>query len=180
MAADVQIYIDFDPYENGLLVGLACQRRGENEWLGVCIFNDDAQRTLFRLVLDTDQEPELFLATADGDPWGGWAYNFANIQSDLDPPVPMDETTGKMLQSLAGQFISEWFWLDDAAGADALAAQYEGLGFETFHINVLPEKISDMQAVEEAGEGATWLVYDTVQDAFIKEVLEEYVLTPMA
>lgn len=181
MASDWQIYIDFDPYENGLLVGLACQRLGENEFIGVCIFNDDAQRTLFRLVLDAEQEPELFLATAGGDPGAGWAYNFANIQPDLQPPVPMDADLAKRLADLADHFLSEWFWFDDDPDADVLAAQFQGLGFEVFRINLRPEKLAGMEAVEaDDADDATWLVYDTVSDAIIKNALEEYVLSPMS
>src|SRR6266851_5682648 len=62
----------------------------------------------FRVENFFSAEQKRFWATAGSDIYGGWRYDYARGDSELDPTEPVDDDLCHVLDRLEDVFVAEW------------------------------------------------------------------------
>lgn len=172
MENELQIYIDFDPYSQGLLIALVYKAINEKTFIGYCILNNGEQHSLFELEINENLEPVRLLSTESANPWEGYSKNLLNIHPYIDNPVEIEDTLTEQFEQIVQFLLKEWI-VENCDDIDVIITQYNILGYQTFPLNIRPFRFNEMNYNEENEN--IWFEYNSLSDPVVRNILEEYI-----
>ena len=99
-------------------------------------------------------EQKRFWATAGSDIYGGWRYDYARGDSELDPTEPVDDDLCHVLDRLEDVFVAEWLVFKGDLRFDVEKAVYAREGWVTSDVLIEHRKLAKFDR-----EGPAWTFY---------------------
>jgi len=108
----------------------------------------------FRVENFFSAEQKRFWATAGSDIYGGWRYDYARGDSELDPTEPVDDDLCHVLDRLEDVFVAEWLVFKGDLRFDVEKAVYAREGWVTSDVLIEHRKLAKFDR-----EGPAWTFY---------------------
>lgn len=139
------VFIAYAPRGAGLLCATTWLTRGENFYGWYAGAQDGGHASAFFGLENYFGEgsPALY-ATDNGDPYGGWLYNWASSTPELADPLPVADDLCHQLEMLQDAFIAEWLWFDNDPEAGPERPWYREAEIAVGSVNLKHRRISQL------------------------------------
>ena len=121
-----ECYLAYAPRGGGLLCALAYFADGQDVsgwFIGLKDYGYPA--AYFKIENFFSIEGKRFYVTAGSDVYGGWRYDYARSNPELDSPAPVDDALCHALDKLEDAFAAEWLVCSGDERFTAEAAAYQ-------------------------------------------------------
>ncbi|BAK76697.1 hypothetical protein NH8B_1882 [Pseudogulbenkiania sp. NH8B] len=167
---EAETYLAFSPGERGLLCAMLYTTT-ERHVMGWFTGAKGAHfhRAFFLLEDFFTDEPQRFLATKDGDLYGGWVYDYSHAHPRLQEPIPIDDDIGRTLEALQAAFATEWLFYLDTPGYEEDLARYRAEGLPLHEVNIRHKRLARLDH-----GGHPWEHISPNTDMNILDYIQEY------
>ena len=120
-----ECFIAYAPRGGGLLCAVTYFAHGDDVAGWFVGLKDYAYPSAyFRIERFFSTEGKRFYATRGSDVYGGWCFDFAKSDAEIDPPLAVDNDLCHLLDKLEDEFAAEWLVFRDDARFAAEEAAY--------------------------------------------------------
>jgi hypothetical protein len=139
----MEVFLAFAPRGAGLLCALACKEHGQHlaGWFTGMVGYEVRSAYFFLEGFYTRQSTD-FWATAGGDLYGGWCFNYEAGPQFLDPPVRVPDELCHELEQLQDACAAEWLWYADVKSSEQERRAYAGMELACQAVNVRAVKLN--------------------------------------
>lgn len=145
MRGTPQAFLAFAPRGAGVLCALFYFVDGRDVfgWFSGAV--DSAHRSaFFQLESFYSRDVSAFLATEDSDIQGGWRFDYARSEPQLDKPLPVRQDVLPELDRLQGAFVSEWLFFPADPAAAREVETYRTMELPLCDVAIKPQVLNRM------------------------------------